>query len=177
MIPVKICLFYFYHNKLINILYTEPLTLSLNVICLYAVCMHNIDTCLDCNLQKQPSIKPHLFQNMVLLTVFVHYLSSLAKIRNFKHRINTFYCAGPIWYTSSFAVREHVSSDIEQKPNVFLRKHRISGFFSALFLIYPSVCRGRNFSWKVEQGRGFYACRKHSSEWWPKAVRSEAITT
>lgn len=64
-----------------------------------------------------------------------------------------------------------------KKPSMVLKKHRISGLFSALFLIYPSVYRGRYFSWKVEQGSGFYACRKHSSEWWPKEVRSEAITT
>lgn len=88
-----------------------------------------------------------------------------------------FHCSGPIWYVSNFVGSEQVSSNMLQKVSVALRKHRISGFFSALFLIYPSVCRGRNFSWKVEQGSSFYAYRKLSSEWWPKEVRSEAITT
>lgn len=88
-----------------------------------------------------------------------------------------FHCSAPSWYVSNFVGREHVWSNMLQKLSVVLRKHRISAFFSALFLIYPSVCRGCNFSWKVEQGSSFYAYRKLSSEWWPKEVRSEAITT
>lgn len=71
-----------------------------------------------------------------------------------------------------------MSSDIlQKKPSMILKMDRISGFLPALFLIYPSVCRGCNFSWKVEQESGFYACRMHSSEWWLREVRSEAITT
>ena len=72
----------------------------------------------------------------------------------------------------------HTHTHTQAKASVVQRKHRISGVFFPLplFLIYPSVCRGRNYYWEVEQGSGFLRSQKGiPSEWWPEEVRSEAI--
>ena len=97
-----------------------------------------------------------------------------------------FQSCGPIWYTCSFAERERerkracVEWQVQkekQNPVWFWESIGLVGFLSPLplLLIYPSVFRGHNYSWKVEQGSGFYVCRERSSEWWLKEVRSEAI--
>lgn len=62
------------------------------------------------------------------------------------------------------------------QSTVATREQGISlSFLCLCALIQPSLCRGRNYSWKMEQVSGFYACRRHSSARWPKEVRSEAI--
>lgn len=62
-----------------------------------------------------------------------------------------------IWCTSTSAARVHVTSGGETESV------GLEFFRHAFFLIYPSVCRRGNSSWKVEQESGFYAYGEHSS--------------